>query len=211
MSANSSQNGMNGSDQAAISGAARQGAQVLQQSGRAANEALHRTSEATVEVARRNGEATAEVMQRGSKAVGEAVRRNAEVLAEGQRDLMQTAAQQVQQVNHKLAEAVQDTVENMRSLTVPPNAAIGSLQDVQRGAASFVEGIVQANLHATQGLFQLANPSAFIELQQRFAREYLDALMQGTALLVRATRRTADEALRPLEQAIGQRQQAQRA
>ena len=52
MSANSSQNGMNGSDQAAISGAARQGAQVLQQSGRAANEALHRTSEATVEVAR---------------------------------------------------------------------------------------------------------------------------------------------------------------
>lgn len=210
MSANTSQHGMNGSSQAAASDAARRGVQVLQQSGRAANEALHRTSEATVEVARRNGEVTAEVMQRGSKAAGEAVRRNAEVLAEGQRDLMQTAAQQMQQVSHKLAEAAQDTVETMRSLMVLPNAAAGSLQDVQRGAASFVEGIVQANLHATRSMVQLANPSAFIELQQRFAREYLDVLMQGTALLVRATRRTADEALHPLEQAIEQRQQSQR-
>jgi len=67
---------------------------------------------------------------------------------------------------------------------------------------------VRTNLRATQELFQLANPSAYIELQQRFVREYLDTLMQGTATLVRATRRTADETLRPLEQQIEQRRQA---
>ena len=37
------------------------------------------------------------------------------------------------------------------------------------------------SLRATQELFRLANPSAFAELQQRFAREYLDTLMQGSA------------------------------
>lgn len=44
-----------------------------------------------------------------------------------------------------------------------------------------------------------------MELQQRFAKEYLDTLMQGVATIVRATRRNADETLRPLEQQIEQR------
>ena len=43
-----------------------------------------------------------------------------------------------------------------------------------------------------------------MELQQRFAREYTDALVQNGATLVRAVRRTADETLRPLEEQIEQ-------
>jgi hypothetical protein len=66
---------------------------------------------------------------------------------------------------------------------------------------------MRANLRATEELLQLANPSAFVELQQRFMREYLDVMMQGAMTLVSATRRTADETLRPLEQQIEQRRQ----
>ena len=59
-------------------------------------------------------------------------------------------------------------------------------------------------------LFRLVNPSPFVELQQRFVSDYVNAVMEGSATLVRATRRTAEETLRPLEQQIEQRQQARR-
>jgi hypothetical protein len=71
------------------------------------------------------------------------------------------------------------------------------------------EGVVRTNLRAAQELFRLANPAPFVELQQRFAREYTDALLQNSATLVRAVRRTADEALRPLEQQIERQQREQ--
>jgi hypothetical protein len=58
-------------------------------------------------------------------------------------------------------------------------------------------------------VFRLANPAPLVELQQRFAREYTDALLQNSAALVRAVRRTADEALRPLEQQIARQQREQ--
>ncbi len=76
--------------------------------------------------------------------------------------------------------------------------------------AGLVEGVMQTNLRATQELFRLTDPTAIIELQQRFAREYVDAVMQNTVTLVRAVRRTADETLHPLEAQVAQRQQAQR-
>jgi len=57
-------------------------------------------------------------------------------------------------------------------------------------------------------LFRLTNPTALIETQQRFVRDYLDTVMQSTATLVRAVRRTADETLHPLEAQVAQRQQA---
>ena len=68
-----------------------------------------------------------------------------------------------------------------------------------------VEGVVQTNLRAAQELFRMANPAPFVELQQRFAREYTDMLMQNSATLVRAMRRTADETLRPLDEQLAQR------
>ena len=61
-------------------------------------------------------------------------------------------------------------------------------------------------MRAAQELFRLANPAPVVELQQRFAREYTDTLVRNSATLVRAMRRTADEALRPLEQQIEQQQ-----
>ncbi len=56
--------------------------------------------------------------------------------------------------------------------------------------------MVRTNLRVAQKLFRLANPAPIVELQQRFAREYTDTLLQNSATLVRAVRRTADGTLR---------------
>jgi hypothetical protein len=193
-------------DQAA---AAHQGAEAVRQGGLAAAEATRRAGDVVAEATRRETEAGAVAVQRGAETASETARRSAEAVAGTQREFVQQAAERFQDVSQKIAEAVQGTTEDVRALMVIPNAAQGGLRDLQQSVVGLVEGVVRTNLRATQELFQLANPTAYVELQQRFAREYLDALMQGTATLVRATRRTADEALRPLEQQIEQRRRQQ--
>jgi hypothetical protein len=150
----------------------------------------------------------AEAMHHAAGAVGEATRRSAQAMAEGQRQFVQDAAERLAGMSQKVAEAVQGTTEDMRALMVLPSAARGGLQDLQQSATGLFEGIVRTNVRATQALFRLYDPSAVIELQQRFAREYRDALLEGSATLVRAARRAADETLRPLEAQVEQRRQA---
>ena len=129
-------------------------------------------------------------------------------MVEGQRQIAQDATHRFQAVSRKVAQVAQGTSEEMRRLATLPHAAQGGLRDLQQGMAGLIEGVVQTNLRATQELFRLTNPTAIIELQQRFAREYLDTVMQNTVTLVRAVRRTADETLHPLEAQVAQRQQA---
>lgn len=160
------------------------------------------------EAAQRGSEAVAEMARRAGDVAGETMRRGVQVAAEGQRQLAQDATEQFADVSQTVAQTVQGTTEGLRTLMVLPNAARSGLQDLQQGVTDLFEGIVRANVRATQELFRLYNPSAVIALQQRFAREYVDALVEGSATLVRAARRTADEALRPLEQQIEQRRQA---
>ena len=169
---------------------------TMLQSGRAANE-----------VARQGTQDSVETMRRASEAVRETVRRTTQVVAEGQRQIAQDAAQTFQEMTRKMAQAAQSTSDNMHHLATLPHAAEGGLRDVKQGLTGLIEGVTQINLRATQELFRLANPAAMIELQQRFAREYLNTMMQGTATLARAVRRTADEILPPLEAQIEQRQQ----
>ena len=188
--------------------AARQGAQAAQQSGQAASEALRRAADVTAETTQRSSQAGADTLRRAGDTVSETVRRGSEAVADSQRQFMQKAAQQFEEASRKLAQAAQGSTEDLRTFMALPTAARGGLQDLQQSMTGLIEGVVRTNLQATQELFQLANPSAFVELQQRFVREYLDVLLQGTATLVRATRRTADETLHPLEQQIAERQQA---
>ena len=190
--------------------AVRQGAQAAQQGGQATAEAMRRNGEIAAEVTQRGSQAGSEAVRRTGEASSETLRRGGEALADTQRQLVQQAAERFEQVSRKVAEAAQGTTEDMRAFLTLPNAARGGLRDLQQSMTGLIEGVVRSNLHATQQLLQLANPSAYVELQQRFVREYLDTLMEGTATLVRATRRTADETLRPLEQQIEQRQQAHR-
>ena len=150
-------------------------------------------------------------MRLNAELATETARRSAQAVAEGQRQIAQDAAQTFEQVSQKLAQAVQGTSQDVQRFFVLPQAAEGGLRDVQQAMAGLVEGVVQTNLRAVQELSRLSNPAAVVELQQRFVREYLDTLMQGTATLVRAVRRTADETLRPLEEQVQQVQQRRQA
>jgi hypothetical protein len=88
-----------------------------------------------------------------------------------------------------------------------PNAAERGMRDLQQGVTCLFEGVVRTNLRVAQEVFRLANPTPSVELQQRFAREYTETLLRNGAVLVRAVRRTADEALRRLERQIERQQQ----
>ena len=185
--------------------AVRRTAEAAEQAGRATGDALRQGADAGADIARRNSEAGAEAMRRAGEAASETARRGGQAVAEAQRQIAQDAAQRFEEVSRKIAQATQGTTENVRRLMALPNAAEGGLRDLQQGMTGLFEGVVQTNLRAAQELFRLANPAPFVELQQRFAREYTDTLMQNSATLVRAVRRTADETLRPLEEQLAQR------
>ena len=193
----------------AADAAVRRSADAAQQGGRALGEALRQNAEAGADVARRGSEAGAENFRRAGEAASETVRRGAQAVAESQRQIAQDAAQRFEEVSRKVAEAARGTSENVRQLMALPNAAEGGLRDFQQGVTGLFEGVVRTNLRAAQEVLRLANPAPFVELQQRFAREYTDALLQNSATLVRAVRRTADEALRPLEEQIERQQREQ--
>ena len=106
-----------------------------------------------------------------------------------------------------VAATAQGTAEDMRTLMALPAVADRGLQDLHRGLTGLIEGVVQTNLRATQELFRLSSPAAFVELQQRFVRDYMSALMEGSAAFVRAVRQTADQTLPPLEAHLRERSQ----
>src|SRR5215210_5315385 len=185
--------------------AVRRTAEAAEQVGRATGEALRQGADSAADIARRNSEAGAEALRRAGEATSETARRGGQAVAESQRRIVQDAADRFEEVSRKIAEATQGTTENVRRLFALPTAAEGGLRDIQQGVVGLFEGVVQTNLRVAQELFRLSNPAPIVELQQRFVREYTDALVQNSATLVRAFRRTADETLRPLEEQLAQR------
>jgi hypothetical protein len=156
-------------------------AAAVKQDSRAASEALRQSGRTAAETARRVGEAGAEKLRRSTGAV-----------AESHRQMAHEAAERFQEVSRTVAETAQGTAEDVRSLMALPTVADSGLQDLQHGLTGLIEGVVQTNLRATQEFFRLSNPAAFIELQQRFVRDYMNALMEGSAAFMRAVRQTAD-------------------
>ena len=163
-------------------------------------DAMQQGGHATADALRQNAEAGADAARRGAEFANDTARRGTQAVVESQRRIAQDAAQRFEEVSRKVAEAAKGTTENVRQLMALPNAAEGGLRDLQQGVTGLVEGVVQTNLRAAQELFRLANPAPFVELQQRFVREYTDTMLRNGATLVRAVRRTADETLRPLEE-----------
>src|SRR5690242_3352594 len=188
----------------------RQAAEAVQTSGRATSDAVKRGGEVAADATRRVGEAGADAANRSGRVGSESIRQGTQQLAESQQQIVQNAAEQFEQLSRKVAQAVQGPSEDVRSFMVLPGAARGGLQDLQQGVTGLIEGVVQTNMRATQELFRLANPGAYVELQYRFVRQYLDTLIENSVTLVRAVRRTADETLGPLEQQLQQRRSAGR-
>ena len=177
-------------------------ADAAQQGGRAFSDALRQGIEAGAEVERRGAEAGADAGRRAAELANDTARRSAQAVADAQRRIVQDAAERFEEVSRRMAEAAQGTTETLRRLWSLPNAAEGGLRDFQQGVAGLIQGVVETNLRAAQEVFRLANPAPLVELQQRFAREYTDTLLQNSTTLVHAVRRTAEEALRPLEEQI---------
>lgn len=187
--------------------AVRQSAAAAQQGARVAGETARRGADATADVTRQGAKAGVEAIRRVSETANETMRRSTQALAEGQRQIAQDTAQTFEAVGRKVAQAAQGASEDVRHLMTLPQAAEGGLRDMQHGVAGLIEGVVQTNLRVTKELFRFSNPAAVVEMQQRFAQEYMNTLLQGTAAMLRAIRRTADETLRPIEAQAGQRQQ----
>jgi hypothetical protein len=60
------------------------------------------------------------------------------------------------------------------------------IADMGGSITNLIECVVLANLRAAQQLLRVKNQEEFLELQQRFVREYMATLMQGTMALVKA-------------------------
>ena len=55
-----------------------------------------------------------------------------------------------------------------------------------KSTTALIEAVVQTNLQAMQQLLGAENPKAMLELQQRFACDYMTVLMRSTMALVDA-------------------------
>src|SRR3954447_5455346 len=81
-----------------------------------------------------------------------------------------------------------------RAFTMLPIVDNNPLESVQHSVAALIEGVVQTNLRVTQEMLDVTTPSGFVELQQRFVRDYTEALIIGTFTLVQAIQQTAERA-----------------
>jgi CBS domain-containing protein len=170
----------------------------MSEAGRAGSETMQRT-----------GAASAETLRHLGDAAGETARRGAQRMAGAQDQLGQDAAQFVEQSVSRTAQVAQDWARDWGTLMQLPKLGSGSLQDLSVSLGNTVERVIQTNLHTMQELFRSAGPIAMAEVQQRFIRDYLDALLQGSTAIIRTVRQSAEQTLEPLEQRMTQRQQGQ--
>ena len=185
---------------AQVTASAERGADAAEQSGRAAAEALRQSAHTAAEAGRRAVESSTETLRRSTDAI-----------AGSQRDIAEAAAGRLQQASRTVAETARGTAEDVRALFAFPTAADGGIQDLQHSVSGLVEGVVQANLRATEQVMRLTSPAAFLEVQQQFVRDYMNALMEGSAAIARAVRQTVDQTLPHFEQHLHHRRQSAQA
>jgi hypothetical protein len=171
-------------------------------------EAAEHSTRAAAETLRQGGQAAAEVSKRAGEAGADTLRRSTDAIAGSQRQITEDAAGRLQEVSRSVAETARGAAEDMRALISLPKVADRGLQDVHRSVTTLVEGVVRANLRATAELMRLTSPAAFFDVQQRFVRDYMNAVMEGSAAIVRAVRQTVDQSLPALEQHLRQRRQS---
>jgi len=165
---------------------------VAQQGSAALREATHGGAELL-----RQG---AEAGRRGAAALGETTRDRMEALGTGQDHVLHQAAREVQMTGRGLAEMAEETAAGLRSLMAMPGLSGDGMRDTQQALSRLMDGVVATNLRLTRELMHRTGPSAFVELQRRFMRDWFDALTEGGTVLLRATQQAAEESLRPLEQ-----------
>jgi hypothetical protein len=163
---------------------------------------------AGIAAVRQGGEAAhqaTEAVKTSTEAVGETTKQGMRQLAEGQRELMETAAGKFEALSRRMASAAAEMAEDLRSFMIVPPAPVTDLRHLQEGMSGLVGGVVQSNLKMAQELLRINDPVKLFELQQRFSREYLNALMQGTGAFIRVARQATEQTLRPMQENIERR------
>jgi CBS domain-containing protein len=138
-------------------------------------------------------------------ALGDTARRDAPDVADGGRRIAEGAAQEMERTAERYGDALRQMAHDMSRLMMVPRNAGGGLQEMQEAVGQLVSGVICTNLRMTQEMLRRTNPGAVVELQRAFMREVLETFVEGGATVLRATRRSADEALRPLEEQLGRR------
>lgn len=185
--------------------AGRAGAAQMRQGAEAGAETGMRAGQATAAMMREGSEAGAETMRRMGEATGTTARRSARDVADGGRRIAEGAAHEMEQTAERYADALRQMAHDLSRLMMMPRTAGGGLQEMQEAVGQMVNGVMRTNLRMTQEMLRRTNPGAVVELQGAFMREVLESFVEGGATVLRATRRTADEALRPLEEQLGRR------
>jgi hypothetical protein len=109
----------------------------------------------------------------------------------------------------RMAQLMLETAQDWGTLMQLPGVGGGRLQDVALSVGNAVERVMEVNLRTTEQLFRMSGPVALLELQNRFAQQYLHALLEGSTTVVRAVRQTAEQTLQPLERRISEREHQQ--
>jgi len=148
---------------------------------------------------------SAEAGHRGGEMAEEAARHGLQAAAAGQHEVLRDAAQEMEQTGQRLAWMAQETAERMRTLMAMPGLNGENLRAMQRAMAQIVDGVATTNMRLMQELLRRNGPSGMVALQHRFLCDYFDALAEGGSGLLRATRRAAEESLRPLERQMQRR------
>jgi hypothetical protein len=89
------------------------------------------------------------------------------------------------QIPHARHAPRSDTPTSPTLMLLPTVSGHPGMQALQQNLAGLIDGVLQTNLYAAQEIFRAATPEAVLELQQRFVRDYMVALINGTMTLVR--------------------------
>jgi CBS domain-containing protein len=181
----------------------------VQTTARQGSEAARQATGEVGEAMRRTGAAAAEATQLTTEVAAETARRATDKLAEGQRTLIEEMARHFETLGRQMATTVQESASDLRTFVVPPQHTSENLRDLQEGISSLVSGVVQSNVRMTQELLQMANPASVFNLQRRFMRDYMDALLQGSSAIMRVAQKSANQTLQPIQERIEQRQHDQ--
>ena len=183
------------------------GEQVAEAAGRGVAQGARRTGEAGGQIMRHGGDAGADAMRHFGSTASEAMQRGSHAAAEGQRSLAHSAAEQWEDFGNRMALTMQESARDLRALFALPGVSRDGMQDMRAGISGLVEGVMRTNMRMVQELFRIASPATTLELQRRFGAQYLETMLESSAVLMRGARRAADDALRPLESRVEERRE----
>jgi CBS domain-containing protein len=191
---------------AAISNAAQRTTGAIQEGAGRMADAGHVTSD----LARQTATTAAETVRHLGDAASETARTGSHQLAGMQQRFTQDTAQDFDHSISRIAQILQEMAQDWRVFAQLPGVGGGKLQDLGVTVGSALQRVMDVNLRAAEQMFRMSGPTAMLELQQRFAQQYLHALLEGSTSMIRAVRQSAEQTLAPLEQRISEREEQQR-